>query len=185
MHVAIRQLVCTMLAMGVFLGPRMGSAQERAQVPACQQTQTGEKSAELARFEKDVAQLRGPQSAPTVPANPGMCLSAVSPATLLDGRVAAEGLTVLQTSFVVWLENRTSSYVTTHLYWRDVYSSYIHQTEAGVSPGQVVPHITSACGTVVAYILDAYVNGQYVGSTGATQPIETDGPPCSDAWVIQ
>lgn len=185
MHVATRQLVCTMLAVGVFLGPRMGSAQEGAPVPACQQTRAGEKSAELARFEKDVARLRGPQSTPTVPASPGMCLSAVSPTTLLEGRIAAEGLTVLQTSFVVWLENRASSFVTTRLYWRDVYSSYIHQTEAGVSPGQIVPHITSACGTVVAYILDAYMNGQYIGSTGATEPDGTDGAPCSDAWMIQ
>ncbi|WNG61837.1 hypothetical protein F0U59_49340 [Archangium gephyra] len=181
MHVAIRQLFCAMVAVGMCLVPGMGSAQELAQAPA--QARTGEKSARLAQFEKDVAQLRALQGVPATLANTGMSLSPVSPSTLLDGRISTDWL-MMQQPFVVWLQNTSTTYFTTILYWQDVNSSTVHQTSAGVSGGQVVPHITSTCGTVIAYLLDVYANGAFVASTGANAPDATDGDPCADAWSI-
>lgn len=183
MHVAMRQFVYAMVAVGMFVVPGVGSAEEVAQVSARQQAQTGEKSAVLAQFEKDVAKLRVSLGGPATPAITGRRLNVVSPSTLLDGRVSTE-VSALQ-AFVVWLQNSSPSALTTVLYWTDTTSSTVHQTGAGVSPGQVAPHITSDCGTVVAYILEIYQNGVLIASTGIAEPNGADGDLCADAWEIQ
>lgn len=185
-----RRVVVVLSMLGVSALPRLAGAEERneSRVSPYGSNSLGAAAA-LAQLEKTATENRGGRGigGVAVEQKQNIVLRPVAPAMLLRGLAGerAERAPAAQTvqSFIVWFENRTPLNFEIRLYWIDSLSSDVKQTGGVVYGGQVAPFITSACGQMVAYALDLFLNGEFYATTNAVQPDPNDGDLCSDAWA--
>jgi hypothetical protein len=89
--------------------------------------------------------------------------------------------------YVVWVHNRTSVNLDIKVFWAEIGVPNRQETGGTVYAGQYASYRLggdTGCGTVLAYVLHVYYEGQLVANTGIVYPNSSDGSSCSDVWGI-